>query len=99
MALMTMIFNRLSILLATNKTLGPTTCLEYLRIILDTEKLEARLPQDKGDRICEFVKIVLNKSSCTKRELLQLLGHMNFAPRVILSLIGWRWKTFNISLP
>ena len=53
-------------------------------MILYTEKLEARLPQDKVDRICEFIKIVLNKSSCTKRELLQLLGHMNFVTRVII---------------
>ena len=51
-------------------------------MILYTEKLEARLPQDKVDRICEFNKIILHKSSCTKRELLQLLGHMNFATRV-----------------
>ena len=58
MPLMTMIFNRLSIPLATHKTLGPTTCLEYLGIIFDTEKLEARLPQDKVDRICEFIKII-----------------------------------------
>ena len=84
MALMTMIFNRLSIPLATHQTLGPTTCLEYLGIILDIEKLEARLPQDKVDRICEFIKIILHESSCTKRELLQLLGHMNFASRVII---------------
>jgi hypothetical protein len=41
MALMTMIFNRLNIPLATHTTLNPTTCLEYLGIILDTEKLEA----------------------------------------------------------
>jgi hypothetical protein len=53
---MTMIFNRLNIPLATHKILGPSACLEYLGIILDTEKLEARLPQDKGDRICEFIK-------------------------------------------
>jgi hypothetical protein len=84
MALMTMIFNRLNIPLATHQTLGPTTCLEYLGIILDIEKLEARLPQDKVDRICEFIKIILHESSCTKRELLQLLGHMNFATCVII---------------
>ena len=52
--------------------------------ILDTEKLEARLPQEKVDRICEFIQIILHKSSCTKRELLQLLGHMNFATHVII---------------
>ena len=77
-------FNRLNIPLATHQTLGPTTCLEFLGIILDKEKLEARLPQDKVNRICEFIKIILHKYSCTKRELLQLLGHMNFATSVII---------------
>ena len=84
MAIMTLIFNRLNVPLATNKTMGPLTCLEYLGIILDTEKLEARLPQEKVERICEFIRSILNKSSCTKRELLQLLGHLNFASRVIV---------------
>jgi hypothetical protein len=84
MGLTTMIFNRLNIPLATHKTLGPTICLEYLGIILDKEKLEARLLQDKVNRICEFIKIILHKYSCTKRELLQLLGHMNFATIVII---------------
>ena len=42
MAIMTLIFNRLNVPLASNKTMGPLTCLEYLGIILDTEKLEAR---------------------------------------------------------
>ena len=51
---------------------------------MDTEKLEARLPQDKVDRICEFIKIIFHISSCTKIKLLQLLGHMNFATRVII---------------
>ena len=64
--------------------MGPVTCLEYLGIILDSEKMEARLPTVKVERICGFIHKLLNKSSCTKRELLPLLGHFNFASRVIL---------------
>jgi hypothetical protein len=41
MALLTMIFNRLNIPTSEKKTIGPTTCLQYLRIILDTESMEA----------------------------------------------------------
>ena len=84
MALMTMIFRRLSIPIAKHKTMGPLTCIEYLGIISDTKKLEARLPQNKIDRICKFIKSVLQKSACTKQELLQLLGHRNFASRVVV---------------
>ena len=83
-ALMMMIFRRLNIPIAAHKTMGPLTCVEYLGIILDTEKFEARLPLDKLKRICDFITNVLHKSACTKREILQLLGHLNFASRVIL---------------
>lgn len=48
MALLTMIFNRLNIPIAPHKTVGPTTCLEYLGILLDTVKMEARLPEEKN---------------------------------------------------
>lgn len=63
--------------------MGPLTCIEYLGIILDTDKLEARLPQEKVDIICNFINTVLQQSY-TKRELLQLLGHLSFASRVIV---------------
>lgn len=79
------IFQSLGIPLSMNKTIGPCTCLEYLGIILDSEKMEARLPHDKISRIKSFIRMLLNKRSCTKLELLQLLGHMNFASRVILA--------------
>ena len=84
MALLTMIFNRLSIPISEKKTIGPTTCLEYLGIILDTESMEARLPEDKHSRIIDFIESFLRKRSVRKRELLQLLGHFNFAARVVL---------------
>ena len=38
MALMTTLFKRLNILLAKNKVVGPSTVIEYLVIILNTEK-------------------------------------------------------------
>jgi hypothetical protein len=84
MALLTMIFNRHSIQISEKKTIGPTTCLEYLDIILDTESMEARLPEDKVSRIIDFIESFLRKRSVRKRELLQLLGHFNFAARVVL---------------
>ncbi|VDI20264.1 Hypothetical predicted protein [Mytilus galloprovincialis] len=64
--------------------MGPLTCIEYLSIVLDTDKLEARLPANKVERICKFIISIIQKSTCTKRELLQLLGHLNFASRVIV---------------
>jgi len=84
MALLTHIFGKLRVPLSKTKTVGPTTELEYLGIVLDSVKMEARLPMDKVKRIIEFINHILNLKSCTKREVLQLLGHFNFASRVIV---------------
>ena len=84
MALLTMIFNRLNVPISEKKTIRPTTCLEYLGIILDTGSMEARLPEDKVSSIIDFIESFLRNRSVRKRELLQLLGHFNFAARVVL---------------
>ena len=70
MSLLTHIFASLGIPLSAKKTVGPTECLEYLGIILDIEKMEAKLPQDKLARICEMLMSFKSKKSCTKKELL-----------------------------
>lgn len=78
------IFNILNIPLAVHKTKGPTTCLEYLGITLDTAKFETILPENKIVRITSIISSFIDKKRCTKRELLSLLGHLNFAARVII---------------
>ena len=83
-ALLTLMFNRLGVPLAKHKRLGPTVCLEYLGLILDSINMQARLPSIKVHRIIEVIETLLEQSSCTKLELLQLLDHFNFASRVTL---------------
>ena len=41
------VFRKLKVPLALHKSVGPTTCLEYLGIILDSANIIAKLPQDK----------------------------------------------------
>lgn len=84
MALLTMIFNKLNVPLAKHKTMGPLKVIEYLGITLDSDKMEARLPEEKVNHISKLLDTFMVKKSCTKRELLQLLGHLNFATRVII---------------
>ena len=96
MAILTMIFKKLNIPLSTKKTVGPDTTLEYLGVILDTANMEARLPQNKVDRIISFIGTFLSRRSIRKRELLQLLGHFNFAARVIIA--GRSFVTYLINL-
>ena len=83
MAILTMVFKKLGLPLSTKKTVGPAHVLEYLGIILDSLRMEARLPMEKVTRMTELIESFLHRKSCTKRELLSLLGHLNYACRVI----------------
>ena len=58
--------------------------------------MEASLPQEKVIRICNFIKQFLNRDVCSTREFLQLLGHFNFAMRVIIP--GRSFVSYLISL-
>ena len=77
------IFHKLQVPLALHKTEGPSTALEYLGVILDSAKMEARLPMEKVNRIQDTLAFFAKRKTCTKREILSLLGHMNFASRVV----------------
>ena len=44
----------------------------------------AKLPQDKLSRIKDSLYVFLDRRTCTKRKLVSLLGHLNYASRVII---------------
>ena len=48
---MLLTFKNLGVPIAANKTEGPSTTLEFMGIILDNVRMEARLPGDKVERI------------------------------------------------
>ncbi|MCG8431274.1 MAG: hypothetical protein MJA29_08895, partial [Candidatus Omnitrophica bacterium] len=84
MALLKLIFRRLNIPTAPHKTIGPAQLLEFLGILLDTVNMLAKLPQDKIQRISQLIQDTLSRRTITKRDLLVILGHFNFASRVIV---------------
>ena len=69
---------------ALNKTQGPDNVLEFLGIILDSDKMEARLPLDKVERIqAASLASFESRKSCTLKELQSLIGTLNFACQVV----------------
>ena len=50
MALISLIFNSLDIPISPHKTIGPTNCLEYLGIMLDTKKDGSKASQGKSSK-------------------------------------------------
>ena len=83
MAILSLIFNRLHIPIAPHKTVGPTVELQYLGIILNTSTMQAKLPKEKILRIINILDRYESKNSISKRDMLKLLGHLQFATRVV----------------
>ena len=73
----------LGIPLALEKVEGPSTILEFLGILLDTMRMEARLPAEKLIRIQATIQEWLRKKSATKREFLSLVGLLQHAAKVV----------------
>lgn len=76
-------FKALGVPLSKEKTQGPTTRIEFLGIILDSERMEACLPNDKVTRLKTELERWSNKSSATLQEIQSLIGSLNFACKVI----------------
>ena len=73
--------------LKPEKIVTPTTCLTFLGIQLDTITQKATLPEDKLHNLLLELQATLTLSreqgSCTKRQLLSLIGKLSFATKVI----------------
>ena len=84
MALLTLMFGRLNIPIHPDKTLGPDSTMVFLGITLNSVEMKASLPAEKIIRIICVLNDICAKKSVTKRELLSVLGHLNFASRVVI---------------
>ncbi len=56
-----------------HKTVGPSTCITFLGILIDTEAFELRLPTEKLARLQELVQSWCGRKACTRRELESLV--------------------------
>lgn len=65
-------------------TEGPTTCLTFAGIELDTEQMEARLPIEKQKKAIAKIQAMLLVKKTTLRELQSLIGLLNFACKVVV---------------
>ncbi len=71
--------------IAPAKTEGPNTKLVFQGIELDSVSMTVSLPLEKQDCLCAMISGLGGgkKKSCTKTELLSLIGYLHHACRVI----------------
>ena len=73
----------LGVPIAEHKTEGPSCCLTFLGIEIDTQAAMIRLPASKLSRLQEEIKWWKHTRSTTKRELLSLIGQLQHACCVV----------------
>ncbi|KAM4013494.1 LOW QUALITY PROTEIN: uncharacterized protein ACNLHF_003571 [Anomaloglossus baeobatrachus] len=69
--------------LAPEKTTGPTTCISFLGIVIDSVAWEVRLPEEKVNGLKDEVARARRVKKLQLREVQSLLGKLNFACRVM----------------
>ncbi len=69
--------------ISPTKTEGPATKLVFLGIEIDSVSMTISLPPEKLSRLRVMIRDWESKRSCTKRELLSLIGYLQHACRVI----------------
>ena len=74
----------LGIPLVLEKIEEPSQHLTFLGITLDTELMQAHLPEDKLSRLRNQVKAWLSRKKAIKREILSLVGLLQHATKVII---------------
>ena len=68
-----------------SKTECPTTCLELLGIIIDSELMQVRISKERLKDCVDELNEWQNRKICTKRQLLSLIGRLMFVSRVVRS--------------
>ena len=71
--------------MAAHKREGPTTCLTFLGIEIDTVKGHLRLPAEKLQRLRDLLGEWEHREQCLRKELESLIGHLGHACKVVRS--------------
>lgn len=77
------VFATLGLPIATDKLVGPVTQLVYLGIQLDSSTMTASLDPSRVNDINTMLSKWASRRSCSRRELLSLIGTLSFATKVV----------------
>uniref|UniRef100_A0A1X7TSG6 Reverse transcriptase domain-containing protein n=1 Tax=Amphimedon queenslandica TaxID=400682 RepID=A0A1X7TSG6_AMPQE len=76
-------FEKLGLSLEPSKLEGPSTCLTFLGIEVDTLKLQLPLPTDKLTRLMDLLEETHGRNHMLKKELESLTGLLQYAAKVV----------------
>ena len=77
------VFELLGIPVALDKLVGPATDMIFLGIQIDTVNFLISIPEEKMNEVMELLPKWFSRRTCKKRELLSLVGKLNFFATVV----------------
>ena len=77
------VFDRLGVPIAEEKVEGPSVCLTFLGIELDTRRMIRRLSSHKLTELESLIREWLPKKACKVKELQSLVGKLQHACKVV----------------
>ena len=78
------VFMSLRAPVVASKIIGPSQGIEFMGIVLDSIRMEARLPQDKLSRTYDLLNSFKKRRSVRLVELQSLIGTLQFACKVVV---------------
>ena len=91
------IFMSLRAPVVSSKTIGPSQEIEFMGIVLDSVRMEARLPQDKLSRIHDLLNSFKSRRSVRLVELQSLIGTLQFACKVVVPGRNFLQRAINLT--
>ena len=80
---MTQVCATLNVPIKLEKTEGPATSLTFLGISLDSVAMKASITPERKAELAAAITALQGKHTCTKRQLLSLIGKLAFACKVV----------------
>ena len=77
------LFKELKVPIEQSKLEGPSTCLSFLEIEIDTEFIQSHLPSSKLSYLKEMLAQCIQLRSMTKKNLQRLTGLLQFVTKVV----------------
>ena len=91
-----LVCQQLGVPLAMEKLAGPSSCIEFLGIVIDMVGQEVRLPADKLSRLHLLTRRWAGRQSCCRRDLESLVSILNHAATLIRPGRSFLWGMFDL---
>ena len=88
--------SKLGVPIAPEKCEGPSTCITYLGIELDTQSMELRLPAEKLKRVKAVIQEWLGRKAGKRQDLESLLGLLQHAAKVVRPGRTFVWRVIQL---